>query len=37
MIRIQIWVDKKTYEKIEKKKGDVSMSLFVRKILEAIK
>ena len=34
MIRIQTYVEKKTYDKIEKKRGDVPISLFVRKILE---
>ena len=37
MIRIQTFVDKKTFDKIDKKRGDVTMSLFVRKILEAVK
>ena len=34
MIRIQTFVEKKTFDKINKKKGDVPISLFVRKILE---
>ena len=37
MIRIQTFVEQKTFDKIEKKRGDVPMSLFVRKILEAVK
>ena len=36
MIRIQTFVDKKTFDKIDKQRGDVTMSLFVRKILEKI-
>ena len=36
MKRIQVFVEEKTYNKINKKRGDVPMSLFCRKELEKI-
>lgn len=36
MIRVQTYIEKNTYDRLDKKRGDVSMSLFVRKILEKI-
>jgi hypothetical protein len=34
MIRIQTFLEKETYDKIDKARGDVPMSMFVRKVLE---
>lgn len=36
MKRIQVFVEEKTFKKIDKKRGDVPMSLFCRKELEKI-
>ena len=37
MIRIQTFVTKKTFEKLETQRGEIPMSAYVRKILEVKK
>lgn len=37
MIRIQTFVNKKTFEKLDKERGEIPMSAYVRKLLEVKK